>query len=255
MPKKIVIIVGHGSRVQKSNGAFEGFVKQFANRVPEFDFRLAFVELAEPGFKDALHDALACTEEVLVLPLFLFVAAHIKQDIMGIISEVRETFTDKNIYLSRALGVDQNMVDLVHKRITHACTAHAIDTSDTAILMIGRGSSDVDANNDFLKLVHLVTEKADYKQVDYGFIAVTKPTIEEALDRLINEGYRTILLEPYLIFNGLLFKRLGVLVDRYAQNVPGLTIKLATTLGEDPLIFDLFEHRLREKYYDTACTK
>ncbi len=255
MPKHIVIVVGHGSRVQKSNDAFEHFVEQFARQVPECDFRTAFVELAKPGLRDALHDALACAEEVSVLPLFLLTAAHIKHDIMGIVNETRDAFSDKNIYLAQAMGVDRNMVDLVSKRITQACTAHKIDISDAAIVMISRGSSDPDAKNDFCKLVRLVTEKADYKQVDYCFIAVAKPTIEETLNRLIKEGYRTIILEPYLIFNGLLFQRLSALVDRYAQNTPGLTIKLATTLGEDPLFFGLLEHRLREKSYGTARTE
>lgn len=255
MPKNIVIVVGHGSRVQKSNDAFEHFVEQFAKRVPECDFRPAFVEIAKPGLKDALHGALACAEEVSVLPLFLLTAAHIKHDIIGIVNETREAFTDKNIYLSQAMGVDRNMVDLVNKRITQACTAHKIDTSDAAIVMIGRGSSDPDATSDFCKLVRLISEKADYKRVDHGFISMAKPTVEETLDSLIKEGYRTILLEPYLIFKGLLFQRLSALVDRYAQNVPGLTIKLATTLGEDPLFFDLFEHRLREKTHDTARTE
>ncbi len=255
MPKNVVIVVGHGSRVQKSNDAFEHFVEQFARQVPDFDFRTAFVELAKPGLKDALHDALACAEEVSVLPLFLLTAEHIKHDIADVVNETRDTFRDKKIYLSHAMGVDPKMVDLVNKRIIQACTANAIETSDAAVLMIGRGSSDPDATSDFCKLVRLVSEKADYKRVDHGFIAMAKPTVEETLNYLIKEGHRTILLEPYLIFNGLLYQRLSALVDRYAQNVPGLTIKLATALGEDPLFFDLFEHRLREKSYDAAGTE
>ncbi len=255
MPKKIVIVVGHGSRVQKSNDAFIHFVEQFARQVPEYDFNTAFVELAKPGLRDALHDALAYADEVSVLPLFLLAAEHIKHDIVDVVNETRDTFRDKKIYLSQAMGVDSNMVDLVNKRITQACITHDIDRSNATIVMIGRGSSDPDATNDFCKLVRLVTEKADYKRVDHGFIAVAKPTVEETLDLLIKEGYRTILLEPYLIFKGLLFQRLSALADRYAQNVPGLTINLATTLGEDPLFFDLFEHRLREKSYDTARTE
>ncbi|MDR4504353.1 MAG: sirohydrochlorin chelatase [Candidatus Scalindua sp.] len=255
MPKNIVIVVGHGSRVQKSNDAFEHFVEQFARRAPDYDFRTAFVELAKPGLRDALHDALACAEEVSVLPLFLLTAEHIKHDIVDVVNETMDTFRDKKIYLSQAMGVDHKMVDLVNKRIVQVCAVHAIDTSDAAVLMIGRGSSDPDATSDFCKLVRLVTEKADYKRVGHGFIAMAKPSVEETLNHLIKEGYRSILLEPYLIFNGLLFQRLGVLVNRYAQNFPDLTIKLATTLGEDPLFFDLFEHRLREKSYDAAGTE
>ncbi len=246
MSKKITIIVGHGSRVEKSNNEFERFVKNFGSRLPEREFRVGYLELAKPDFKTALENALLSADEVTVLPLFLLTAGHIKHDITNIVNDARYRFADKKIILAPALGVHPHMVNLVNKRVAETILSVDKDPEEVALLMIGRGSSDIEAKSDFCKLVRLVAEQESYQKVDYCFIAVARPSVEEALERLIQEGHRKILLSPYLIFNGLLWERLERFVEQHNSMPPGLTVKLAKTLGEDDFIFELLEKRLWE---------
>ena len=45
--------------------------------------------------------------------------------------------------------------------------------ADTAILLIGRGGSDADANSDFYKITRLLWEKLNVKWVESAFMGVT----------------------------------------------------------------------------------
>ena len=109
--------------------------------------------------------------------------------------------------------------------------------------MIGRGSSDPDANSDFCELVRLFDETSPYARTDFGFIGVTEPRVEVVLARLIQERPETLILQPYLLFAGELIEKLKALVMSYAKSYPRVTIKIAETLGEDPLLFDLLKER------------
>ena len=64
--KKAVIIVGHGSRVQQANKEFEDFVEQFRQHVPEYEFFLAYVELAQPDLAAAIDHVASLYSEVIV---------------------------------------------------------------------------------------------------------------------------------------------------------------------------------------------
>lgn len=244
MSKNIVLVVGHGSRVQRSNADFENFIREFQKRIPERDVKISYVELAQPNFKNALEQASSESEKITVLPLFLLTAGHIKHDIINAVESARQKFPEVKFRVASALGVHDNMAQVVHKRLKESAVMLPKKNLKTSVLMIGRGSSDPDANSDFCKIVRLVEETMSYNRIAYCFIAVVRPKIEEVLKRLIQEKPDAVLIQPYLIFPGLLFERLTALVKQYAQAHPDISFQLASTLGEDEFIFDVFEKRL-----------
>ena len=244
--KKIVIIVGHGSRVQQANQEFEAFVDQFRQQLPEYQIFPAYIELAQPDLKTALEEAASRVNEVIVLPFFLFAAGHVKNDLPLAVAEVRRKFPLVKFHVATALGVHPNMVKVVAERLQEAAQPLNKKNEKTAVLMIGRGSSDPDANSDFCKLVRLVEETSPYARMDSCFMAIVKPKVEESLDRLARDAHEAIILQPYLLFPGRLMQQLEEIAARYAERYPWIAIKVAKTLGEDLLIFDLLKERIRE---------
>jgi len=244
--KKIILAVGHGSRIAESNKYFETFVEHFHQRIPEQKICIGYVELAEPKLKDALEKAASKANEIIVLPLFLLTAGHIKHDVLDTVSEVHQNFPSVKFTVASALGLHTNMVKLVHKRLKESAALLPKEITKTSVLMIGRGSSDKGANSDFCKLVRLVEEDMPYDRIAYCFMAVVKPKVEEVLERLIQEKPDAILVHPYLIFSGVLYERLEVLIKKYTQQHPDIHIQLTPTLGEDQLIFNVFEKRLSD---------
>lgn len=246
MNKNITIVVGHGSRIEKSNSDFEALVQKFSPRFPNTEFKVGYVELAQPKFKDVLFGSVKSANDVTILPLFLLTAGHIKHDVIDNVNEAREQNPDVNIKVASALGVHFNMADLVSARIGEAFASLDSVPDKTAVLMIGRGSSDVDANSDFCKIVRLVEEKMPYERMAYSFMAVVRPKVEEVLIRLIKEGYETIIMSPYLLFDGQLAERMQILADKYSEQNSNINIVVSKTFGADPLVLDLFELRLKE---------
>ncbi len=246
--KKAVIIVGHGSRVGQANIEFEKFIEQAKAYLEGYDVLFAYVELAQPDVRAVLHETASSYSEVIVLPFFLFAAGHVKNDLPLAVAEARRNFPQVRFRVAMSLGVHPNMVRVIGMRLEE--TARALDKPDgkIAVLMIGRGSSDPDANSDFCKLVRLLEETSPYARIDYSFMAIVKPKIETALDRLVRDAPEAIILQPYLLFPGRLIQQIQELVAPFAQRYPWISFKVSKTLGEDPLIFELLKERVNDVY-------
>ncbi len=247
--KKAVIIVGHGSRVQQANKEFECFVDQWKQYITGHEIAHAYIELAQPDLKTALDRMASTSSEVIVLPFFLFAAGHVKNDLPLAVAEARKNFPQVQFGVAVPLGVHPNMVRLTATRLEEASRQLNKKKEKTSVLMIGRGSSDPDANSDFCKLVRMLEETSPYAKIDYCFIAIVKPKVEEALERLVRDAPEAIILQPYLLFPGRLVQQLEELVIPYVERYPWISFKISKTLGEDPLIFDLLKERLTDLEY------
>lgn len=244
--KQIILIVGHGSRVRASNEEFERFVTAFSQYSGKDNIRPCYVELAKPDFKDALTEAAGQAHEVIVLPLFLFAAGHVKNDIPLVIQSVRNQYPQVRIKVARPLGVHPGMVRLTAKRLQAASLNIGKKDEETAVLMIGRGSSDPDANGDFCKVVRLLEETTDFNRAAYSFIAIVRPKVAEALDRVVREKPGAVILQPYLLFSGRLVEQMHELIVKYKEDYPWISFAVAEPLGEDPLLFDLLLERMND---------
>lgn len=244
--RKIILIVGHGSRVAAANQEFEAFVERMHPYLPQASVKMGYVELAKPDLASALDEAASQADEIMVAPLFLLTAGHVKNDIPLAVHQARKRFPQVRFDVARPLGVHPHMVKLIAERVdaAHACLNKKKER--TAVLMIGRGCSDPDANSDFCKLVRLFEETSAYARVYYAFIAVVRPTIEESLERLLIERPDAIILQPYLLFAGRLIQKLHELIEKYASLYPWVKMQVAQPLGEDPLVFELFKERIFE---------
>jgi sirohydrochlorin cobaltochelatase len=84
-----LLIVGHGSREAGANVEFERVVAAYRARRPELRVAHGYVELAQPSLRAALGALCAEVDQVLVLPLFLFAAGHVKNDIPLALEQAR----------------------------------------------------------------------------------------------------------------------------------------------------------------------
>lgn len=146
-----LLIVGHGSRDPSANAEFESLVVAYRAARPDLDVAHGYVELAKPSLADALRELAQRTDSVVVLPLFLFAAGHVKNDIPLALAQARQDFPAVRFTVANALGVHPNLVELVFER-ARASLEGVREPAKTAIVVVGRGASDPDANGDFVKL-------------------------------------------------------------------------------------------------------
>lgn len=266
---KTVLLVGHGSRVPAGNEELLRFTGQLAARRPELKIETCFIELASPSI---LGGIAKCVEDgaiqIYIVPIILFAAGHSKLDIPMAIDEAKRKYPGVEFIYGRPLGVQPRAVELLLDRISEAehltlsavqeneagiqaselqpVRTSAVADEDTAVLLMGRGGSDPDANSDFYKLGRLLWERTGYRTVENCFIAVAKPSLPEGLERCLALGARKIIVLPYLLFTGVLMEQFVQTVSRFAAGHPEIEVEMGGPLGAHPLLLDMLSDRIKE---------
>jgi sirohydrochlorin ferrochelatase len=251
MQRTGILVVGHGSRELASNREFEGLVERIRTSRPEFEVQSAYVELAAPSLADGLNAIASRNERVVVVPCFLFTAGHVKNDIPLAVAEARRKFPTVRFTAGRVLGVHPAMAELAFLRAFEAAGVKD-DGSRTAVVVVGRGSSDPDANGDFCKLARLLGEGRDFGWVTPAFIGITRPLFGEAIELVARARPEQILVVPYFLFAGRLIAQLGAQVQEFRERYPWIKTTLAPHLGVHPKLFEALDDRIDEALSERA---
>lgn len=110
-----VLLIGHGSSDKNAHDAFV----HTANAIrPQYrSVRHCFLELDRPNIDEGIKEAVAANPKVLLMmPYFLHKGAHIKTDVLAEVKASLESRSFDNAFLSRHIGVDEKLVDLVIER-------------------------------------------------------------------------------------------------------------------------------------------
>jgi sirohydrochlorin cobaltochelatase len=252
MQRTGILVIGHGSRDPRSNREFEELVDCIRQRRPDSDVRHAYVELAAPSLAVGLEAIASCNDRVVVVPLFLFTAGHVKNDIPLALASARRKFPRVEFKAGRVLGVHPAMAELAYHRAFEAADGLAEASRRTALVIVGRGSSDPDANGDFCKLARLVGEGYDFGWVVPAFIGITRPLFGETIELIARARPQRIIVVPYFLFAGRLISQLEAQVEEFRARYPWIRTTLAPHLGAHPKLFDLFDERVDEALREQA---
>ena len=241
-----ILMCGHGTRVAEGVQAFAELSARVRAAIPDLPVVHGFLELSEPGLLDAMDDLRdQGVDEIRVVPGMLLTAGHLKNDIPAILNGWTAKNPGVNVNLGRALGVDPNMVRAAVDRV-EAVLDDAVPRAETALLFVGRGSSDPDANGDGAKLARLVWEGTGVAWAQTAYFDVTVPRIDAALDMTACLGFRRIVVCPYLLFTGVLANRLHDFLDAARKRHPSVDFRESAYLGDHPLVVETFVERARE---------
>jgi sirohydrochlorin ferrochelatase/(2Fe-2S) ferredoxin len=240
-----VLLLGHGSRDVQANTGFERLVADYRGRRPELTIAHGYVELATPSLADALQDLAPRCERLAVLPVFLFGSGHIKNDVPLALAAAHGQAPRTQFISARPLGVDVTLAQLAFERIQQAPGAPAAPQR-TAVVAVGRGSSDPDANGDFYKLTRLIAEGRGWGSLHPCFAGITGPTVEDALEAAARSRPERIVVLPYLFFAGRIVEVLRAKVESFAAQHPWLATAMAPPLGSPAPVLALLDQRLDE---------
>lgn len=245
MTQEILLLIGHGSRDAEGNQEFLEMVGQLRERNPLRRIDAAFIELAEPGIQTVLDRyADPAPKAVWIMPVLFFAAGHSKIEIPEIVNEARRHLPHVAFHYGAPLGIHPILLDIVHERVVAAeKTSPPCPKKETAILLIGRGSSDPDANGDLHKIARLYWERYSYGWVESCFIGVTQPDLPTGLNRCIRLGAKRIIAIPYFIFTGVLIKRIHRIISEEQTGHPEAEMMVGDYLGRHPALLTLIEER------------
>jgi len=246
--KPAILVAGHGSRDMEGTAEFHQLVELFAVRDPSRIVECGFLEFAKPVIQDGID---RCVERgahiVTVLPGMLMAAGHAKNDIPSEIHEARKRYPKIAFHYGRHLHLHANILQLCTLKIAGVeAGAAPVDRQDTLLLVVGRGSSDPDANADVQKLARLLWEGMGFGWAAAAYIGVTTPLLPEALARCHRLGFKRIIVFPFFLFTGILEKRIRRLTLAFAAEHPETEFLCADYLNAHPLLLDVFVERSDE---------
>ncbi|MDQ4130225.1 MAG: hypothetical protein M3133_04425, partial [Actinomycetota bacterium] len=142
------------------------------------------------------------------------------------------------------LGVHPDLLSIIDERLDAALQPAA--RAETAVLLVGRGSSDPDANADLAKVARLLWEGRPHETVEFAFAGITSPKVQAGLERCRRLGARRIAVVPYFLFTGVLLRRIHAEALAFATANPGLDIVVTDHLGADRRVARLVLERFDE---------
>jgi sirohydrochlorin cobaltochelatase len=238
-----IVLLGHGSREPRSNSEFERLASCLRERWQQREVIHAYVELAQPSLSCALREAASRASRVVVLPCFLFAAGHVKNDLPLELFRARRDSSTVRFLAAQALGVHVGLIEAALDRLKN-CQSHS--GQRRALVVVGRGSSDPDANGDFAKLVRLIGEGAGVYAALPAFIGITRPSFPEALDLMARGRPEEITVLPYFLFAGRLLERLERELSEFGKSHPWIRTSLAPHLGLHDGLLRALDERLHQ---------
>jgi sirohydrochlorin cobaltochelatase len=247
MTADTILLVGHGSREKSGNDEILAFAAQWRQRQPLWRIEVCFIEFSEITMSEGLRRAAAGAQQVLVVPLILNAAGHVKMDIPQAIDGARLKFPGVRFLYAPHLTACDHILSILKRRLKGAM--QALDMPDptlTGVVVLGRGSSDRQANGDMAKMARWLMEETDHEQVDLAFTGITYPRLEKAVQRQSLLGMTQVVVLPYYLFNGTLVERIDRQVANLRAQYPTIRFTSTAYFGFEREIFELLEERVND---------
>ncbi len=244
-----VMMCGHGSRDAAAVREFLAVADRLAERLPQYDFDRGFLEFARPIIRDGLDGLRRRGSDLaLAIPGMLMAAGHAKNDIPSVLNAYQARHDGFEIRYGRDLGIDGKLLKAAAERIEEALSGATgcVSRHDTLLMVVGRGTSDPDANSNIAKVMRMLWEGLGFGWGEACYSGVTFPLVEPALEHAARLGYRRIVVFPYFLFTGVLVRRIYDYTDRVAARHRDIEFIKAPYLNDHPLVLDTFVDRVGE---------
>jgi len=244
-----VMLCGHGSRDPQAIAEFGAVAEKLRARLTAYEVEWGFLEFARPIIREGLDRlrARGC-DEILAIPGMLFAAGHVKNDVPSVLNRYQAEHPGVTIRFGRDLGFDARMIGAAGAAIAEALqrAGEGRRRHDTLLMVVGRGTSDPDANSNIAKVMRLLWEGFGFGWGETAYSGVTFPLVEPALEHAARLGYGRIVVFPYFLFTGVLVKRIYEHTDLVAARHPEIEFVKAPYLNDHPLVLDGFAARIEE---------
>lgn len=245
--KTKILLVGHGSRNQDGNREIETFADIWRKKNPQWQIEICFIEFAEVLLDRGLDNAAQDAGRVIVVPLILNAAGHVKMEIPHFIADARQRHPLVKFIYARHLGAVEPVLNILKRNLRKVMMAmDAPDPKNTGVVLLGRGSSDRIANGEIAKMARWLFEESDHELVDIAFTGITYPRLEMAVQRQVQQGMTQIAILPYYLFTGTLMERITRQVARLKNQYPQIEFSHGQYFGFEEEIYALLNERVLE---------
>jgi sirohydrochlorin cobaltochelatase len=225
-----LLVIGHGTKDAAGVAQFGDLVGRVQAAVPYADVEGGFLELSPPPIQDATARLVAAGHRsVDVVPLVLVAAGHSKGDIPAALRREELRHPGLTFRYARPLGAHPTLLAEAEARLLAVVPRE--QWPDTAVLLVGRGATDPDANGEIAKTARLLQEGRGIGTVETSFISLAEPSVPAGLERAGRLGFSRVVVLPWFLFSGVLPDRITLQAQQWALQHPAVDVRVAGLLG------------------------
>jgi sirohydrochlorin ferrochelatase len=244
-----ILLIGHGSLKQASGASMIRLAAVLRKRGVVPISTAAFLNFSKPTFQDGLERCLKKGgTSVYVQPYFLIDGYYVNKALRALVDEAQGAYPTINITMGEPFGVHDVLVEVVMKRIKETIPNFA---KHTAIVLMAHGTPTPAANAPIYTVARRL-ESTLQAPVRVAFMECNEPTISEAIDAFVKEGFETIINAPYFLHLGSHVQEdLPQIIREAKEKHKGLEILLADHLGYD----ESFATIIQEKFMQVEMSR
>jgi sirohydrochlorin ferrochelatase len=235
MPTKAIVLLAHGTR--DKNGVEQIVIwKNEFEKVMKTPVEMAWLECVAPSLDEVLEKLSECHDHIVICPLLLFKAGHMKKDVKRSVQKIKNDHPKLRMDVLATLGQPQRMLA---SWLDKWDPFRLNGTKMRDVLLLGRGGKVKASTLVFHSLEKILRPEIEGRggKLIVAFSGLQSPSIDD----LKREGLlsNVELCIPVLLFDGLLWRR--------AQEQLGKTVKFFPLLTEmDSFNLDCFRQWKRE---------
>lgn len=250
-----ILLVGHGSRHLPGNLEIEQFSAKWKKMNPQWSIETCFIEFADVLLDQGLDNAARETQRVIVVPLILNAAGHVKMEIPQHINAARQRHASVEFIYAAHLGANDAILNILKRNLRKVmATMDMPDPKTTGVILLGRGASDRAANGEIAKMARWLFDDSDHEQINIAFTGITYPRLEAVIQQQVTLGITQLAILPYYLFTGTLIERIKRQVARLQQQYPQIAIAHGDYFGFEPEIYALLNQRVNEASGEAPVT-
>ena len=196
----------------------------------------------EEGIKNCINEKV---DLITVMPYFLYPGMKLK-DAVKKTAEITKKLGLK-LVITKPLCYSEMLSSIIRDRLTKLKSDNLIHFKDIEcdVLVIGHGSSDRRAREAFIFTIKNITQF--YKNVEFCFLELDKPNIEDGINSIVKKNPKVILIMPYFLHKGIHIKNDVIKEIKNAiEKHPFSNILIADHIGVDEKMVKLILDRAIE---------
>ncbi len=243
--EQTILLVGHGSRDAAGNEEILKFAQQWRKRLPMQRIEVCFIEFADILIDEGLTTAASHGKPVMIVPLILNAAGHVKMELPEHIEHARQRHPSIDFIFCQHIGACDGILTILKRNLKKEMAKLDMpDPLTTGVVILGRGSSDKVANGEIAKMARWLFEETGHSLIDIAFTGITDPKLETAVQRQAKLEMKQIIVLPYYLFTGVLIERIARQMTRLEQQYPLIHFSLGHYMGFEDEIYALLEQRV-----------
>jgi precorrin-8X/cobalt-precorrin-8 methylmutase len=248
-PDYDIVIAGHGSRDPEGIREFERLVQLVRQRAGGRRVNHGFLEFASPTIGEAVRANIAAgARRVAVVPGVLLAGTHAKNDLPSEVLALQQEFPQAKVHYGVPLQLHPLVLKLMRERIieAEARSEKLLKRSESCLVVVGRGTTDPDANSDVSKLARMLEEGLGFGASFVCYAGTAKPLVADGLKQAVRLGFARIVVAPFFLFTGILVKRIYSAVTDLAARHPEIEFLKSEYLGIHERLADALLDRADE---------